>query len=119
MHPAPPVTSTRIGASVVLRVECSEMRRIVIPTLVVVVLVGAAAILFVLRQTGAFAPSVHDQLKKLAKGSQPAWYLGEGLGGLKLTGAATGKARRIAAFGYGSCHRVGSRWNPFGLTSCG
>jgi hypothetical protein len=95
------------------------MRGLVVRTLVVVLLVGAAAIFYVLHQTGAFKPSVHDQLKKLAKGSQPAWYLGEALGDLKLTRAATGKARRIAAFGYGSCHRVGSRWNPFGLTSCG
>jgi len=95
------------------------MRRLVIRTVALGLAVGVAAVFVVLRQTGAFDPSVHDQLKKISKGSQPAWYLGERLGDLTLTGAATGKARRVAAFGYGSCHRVGSRWNPFGITSCG
>ena len=95
------------------------MRGLAVRTGLVLILGAAAAVGFVLYQSGTFAPSVHDQLKKLSKGSQAAWYLGERFGDLKLTGAATGKARRIAALGYGSCRRVGSRWNPFGTTSCG
>src|SRR5947207_1118876 len=53
MKPAPPVTSTRIGARVVIRVECSPMRRLAVRTLIVVVLVAAAAIVVVLFGTCA------------------------------------------------------------------
>src|SRR5262249_20883823 len=95
-----------------------HVRRFVIPSiLVVLVIVGAGWL--VLRHAGVFSPSVHDQLKKLATSQETAWYAGDRVGDLTPTGAATGKARRVAAVGYGDCHRVGRRWNPFATSTCG
>jgi hypothetical protein len=98
-----------------------QMRRFVIPAIVVVLILAAAGYLD-LRHAGVFSPSAHAQLKSLAKSSQssePAWYAGDTLGTLQATGAAGGDARRIAAIGYGDCHRVGQRWDPFATSTCG
>jgi hypothetical protein len=95
------------------------VRKAVIRGGIVLVLVGVAAILLVLRQTGAFSASVSDNLKKVSKGSDPAWYAGDSVAGLKLEHVAVSKGRRVASFGYGTCHRHGSKWNPFTTSDCG
>src|SRR5262249_35256192 len=106
-------------ARVVLRVEWSTVRKRVIRYGLIGVILAAAALFLVLRQGGVFSPSVHDRVKSAAKGPLQGWYLGDRLGGLEVTGGASGKGRRIAAFGYGHCHRVGSRWDPFSASTCG
>jgi hypothetical protein len=95
------------------------MRKLAIQAGIVVVVVAGAAIALVLWHSGVFKSSVSDGLKKVSKGTDPAWYAGDSVGGLKLTHVATSKGRRVAAFGYGSCHRHGSTWNPFATHSCG
>jgi hypothetical protein len=102
-----------------LPVEWSTVRKPVIRTGLIALAVAVAALLIVLRQGGVFAPSVHDRVKSAAKGPLRGWYLGDRFAGLDLTGGAGGKARRIAAFGYGRCRRVGSRWDPFSASTCG
>ncbi len=80
---------------------------------------AVGAIFLVLYQQGVFKPSVSDQLKKVSKGSEPAWYDGDSVAGLKLTNVATSKGRRVASFGYGKCRHHGARWNPFANGDCG
>jgi len=95
------------------------MRKLVIRGGIAVVVLGVAAIFLVLYQTGVFKPSVSDQLKKVSKSSQPAWYAGDTVADLKLTNVATAKGRRVASFGYGKCHHHGASWNPFANENCG
>jgi hypothetical protein len=95
------------------------MRKLFIQAGVLVVLLAAAAIVLVLWHSGTFKSSVSSQLKKVSKATDPAWYAGDSVAGLKLTSVATAKGRRVAAFGYGDCHRHGSTWNPFATHSCG
>ena len=82
-------------------------------------MLGGAAIFLALYQSGVFKPSVSDQLKKVSKGSEPAWYAGDAVAGLKLTNVAASKGRRVASFGYGTCHHHGASWNPFANENCG
>lgn len=92
-------------------------RRIVV--LAALVGVTLAAVLYVLRVDGTFSPSLSSQLGKVERGLRPGWYLGSQFDGLKLTDVESTDLYRIAAFGYGDCHRFGSKWNPFAATSCG
>jgi len=95
------------------------MRKALIRIGIAVVVLGGAAIFLALYQAGVFKPSVSDQLKKVSKGSEPAWYAGDAVAGLKLTNVATSKGRRVASFGYGKCHHHGASWNPFANEDCG
>jgi hypothetical protein len=95
------------------------VRRIVLLASVAGALVIAAAIVFVLYVGGTFEPSLASQLRKVEGGAQPGWYLGASLDGLRLTDVEPASGDRVATFGYGECHRVGTKWNPFSATSCG
>ena len=95
------------------------MRKAAIRVAIVLVLLVVAAIVFVIYQSGVFKPSLSSQLKKVSKGTEAAWYAGDSVAGLKLTSVATSKGRRVATFGYGKCHRHGSKWNPFANVKCG
>jgi hypothetical protein len=95
------------------------MRKAALRISIAVVVLGGAAIFLALYQSGVFKPSVAGQLKRVSKGSEPAWYAGDAVAGLKLTNVATSKGRRVASFGYGKCHHHGASWNPFANEDCG
>jgi hypothetical protein len=95
------------------------VRKALIRIGLLVIVLGAGAVVLVLYQAGVFKPSVADQLKKVSKGADPVWYDGDSVAGLKLTNVATSKGRRVASFGYGKCRHHGARWNPFANGDCG
>ena len=99
-------------------VAWSRMRRriVVLGALAGVIV---AAVLYVLHVEGTFSPSLGSQLGKVERGVRPGWYLGPQFAGLRLTDVEPGNLYRVAAFGYGECHRFGSKWNPFAAVSCG
>jgi len=85
----------------------------------VVVLLGISAF-WASSRLGVFDASLSSNLKKVerAKGA-PAWWLGRSFAGLQLTRVLPAGGDRVAAFGYGSCHRHGSRLDPFTAPRCG
>jgi len=95
------------------------VRRIVVLAAGAGVLVIGAAILFVLYVGGSFEPSLGSQLRKVEQGTRAGWYLGPRFDGLRLTDVEPAKGDLVATFGYGDCHRIGTKWNPFSGTSCG
>jgi len=95
------------------------VRRVVVLASVAGALTAVAAILLALYVGGTFEPSLGSQLRKVERGAQPGWYLGPSFEGLKLTDVEPAAGDRVASFGYGDCHRVGTKWNPFSATSCG
>ena len=69
---------------------------------------------------GVFDSSMSSSLKKVEHaGGAPAWWVGRSFDGLKLTRVVPAGGARIAEFGYGSCHRHGSRLDPFTSPRCG
>jgi len=86
---------------------------------IVVVVVGIAAF-WTASRLGVFAPSMSSSLKKVERSQgEPAWWVGRSFAGLRLTRVMTAGGDRVAAFGYGACHRHGSRLDPFTAPRCG
>ncbi len=87
---------------------------------IVVVVVLAVAGGWTGSRLGVFDASTSSNLKKVehATGS-PAWWVGQSFAGLKLTRVSPASGDRVAEFGYGSCHRHGSRLDPFNAPRCG
>jgi hypothetical protein len=69
---------------------------------------------------GVFDASMSSDLKTVQHASGgPAWWLGRSFAGLQLTKVVPAGGTRVADFGYGSCHRHGSRLDPFTAPRCG
>ncbi len=86
---------------------------------IVVVFVGIAAF-WTASRLGVFDASMSSSLKQVLRSQgEPAWWVGRSFAGLKLTRVMPAGGDRVAAFGYGSCHRHGSRLDPFTAPRCG
>jgi len=94
------------------------------PTVSTIVLVVAVVLAiaggWTSSRLGLFDASMSSNLKSVehAKG-EPAWWVGPSFAGLKLTRVSPAGGDRVADFGYGSCHRHGSRLDPFNAPRCG
>ncbi len=90
-------------------------------TLVVIAIAFAGIVAFwTASRLGVFDASMSSNLKKVehAHGA-PAWWLGRSFAGLQLTRVVPAGGERVAEFGYGACHRHGSRLDPFSSPRCG
>ena len=90
-------------------------------TLVAIIVVFAGIVAFwTASRLGVFDASMSSSLKKVEHATgAPAWWLGRSFAGLKLTRVVPAGGDRVAEFGYGSCHRHGSRLDPFNAPRCG
>ncbi len=88
--------------------------------LLVVLIVAGIAVGWTVSRLGVFDASMSSNLKKVEHSTgAPAWWVGTSFGGLKLTRVSPASGQLVADFGYGTCHRHGSRLDPFNAPRCG
>jgi len=98
----------------------AQRHRTVTALVLTLVVVTGIVAFWTASRLGVFAASMSSDLKKVERANgAPAWWVGRSFAGLQLTRVVPAGGNRVAAFGYGTCHRHGSRLDPFTAPRCG